>query len=85
MAGNGARRACLFEPGTPGRLIGTLAGCYDAVCRLGRWLTSFEDGPSADMMTIEHAGGLTSVAHWQRLRDADADGAWHDRAEYSRS
>lgn len=63
-------RACLFEPGTHQATMGTLAECYDAVCRLEALVDEFrETNPGADLMTAKHAG-IDLGGALARLRDA---------------
>lgn len=63
-------RACLFDPGTHQATMGTLAECYDAVCRLEALVDEFrETNPGADLMSAKHAGVDLGGA-LMRLRDA---------------
>jgi hypothetical protein len=63
-------RACLFEPGTHQASMGTLAECYDAVCRLEALVGEFrEASPDADLMNAKHAG-IDLGGALMRLRDA---------------
>jgi len=63
-------RACLFDPGSHQASMGTMAECYDAVCRLEALVDEFRDAnPDADLMTAKHAG-LDLGNALMRLRDA---------------
>jgi hypothetical protein len=63
-------RACLFDTGTHQASMGTLAECYDAVCRLEALVDEFrEANADADLMTAKHAG-IDLGGALMRLRDA---------------
>jgi hypothetical protein len=63
-------RGSLFESGTHQATMGTLAECYDAVCRLEALVDEFREvDASADLMTAKHAG-IDLGAALMRLRDA---------------
>ena len=63
-------RACLFDTGTHQATMGTLAECYDAVCRLEALVDEFrEANADADLMTAKHAG-IDLGGALKRLRDA---------------
>lgn len=63
-------RACLFEPGTHQASMGTLAECYDALCRLEALVDEFRAANAdADLMSAKHAGVDLGGA-LTRLRDA---------------
>lgn len=63
-------RTCLFDPGSHMASMGSVAECYDAVCRLEDLVDEFRDAnPDADLMTAKHAG-IDLGAALMRLRDA---------------
>ena len=63
-------RACLFDPGSHQATMGTLAECYDAICRIEALVDEFRGAnPDADLMTAKHAG-IDLGGALARLRDA---------------
>lgn len=63
-------RMCLFDPGSHMASMGSVAECYDAVCRLEALVDEFRDAnPDADLMTAKHAG-IDLGGALTRLRDA---------------